>query len=197
MHFYTLPEEHITDHVLDMASKAFNLPHKELITLQRDYEAHVNSDLVVNTLKHVLIPLKDFLEGVEVCGYAPVGRDWEKLFPQNSPLSVNVSPTGVAYMLFNLNLFPNLEFWDQFISIQHEKVHLKQVKNGRLSIAPNCVVWEGEDWSERYLTAQTKLINENDQTLYRALPWEVEAYTHEEHIRSAMNKNKNNSSNNR
>ncbi|MEZ9706534.1 hypothetical protein AB4565_18275, partial [Vibrio breoganii] len=57
---------------------------------------------------------------------------------------------------------------------------------GRLQLRGTKVIWEEEDWSERYEKAQTKLIIENNQDLYRALPWELEAYEFEDKVRKQL-----------
>ncbi|PML82817.1 hypothetical protein BCT67_17935 [Vibrio breoganii] len=186
MKLFRLPCQMISSEEIENASKVFSLSIPTLMKYQRSFEQHVNSDVIRNYLSIVTEPFKDIYTNSNVCGFSPVGQEWEVCFPATSPISVNVSSCGNPYILINLNLFPNLPFNERILSLGHENVHLKQMEEGRLIINGSKVLWEGDDWSERYIEAQKKLVLENHQELYRALPWEVEAYAFEEKLRDEL-----------
>lgn len=192
MEIFHLPKQEITDEDLAISASFFDLKPEVLLEYQLAFEEHVNSPSIQNTLKAVLQPLEeaiDILTGdIRICGYAPVGQPWEECFATTSILGVMTSTCGTSYLLINLNLFTHLSVIDKIVSIAHEKVHLKQIKDGRLSISSTNLIWEGEDWSERNVLAKQAQISNDDQTAYRNLPWEKEAYAFEDKFRVAYGK---------
>lgn len=183
MNIFVLPEHKPSEEELISASEFFNLSSDTLLEYQRDYEEHVNSEEVRLLLGSVLEPFSEILSQINVCGYAPANQKWESCFATTSVASISVTHSGEPYMMINLNLFTHLDLLEKITTLAHEKVHLRQILEGRLKMISTQVIWEGEDWSEEFLKAQKKSTISNDQTLYRSLPWEVEAYKKEEEIR--------------
>ncbi|WP_153914169.1 hypothetical protein [Shewanella sp. TC10] len=188
MKLFKLPQQNISTEELQTASEAYGLNQSVLLKYQRDFELHVNSERITNCLSAVIEPFKELIPNSSICGFAPLDEDWGRLFPATSPISVNTSTCGTTYILINLNLFPNMTINEQILSLAHENVHLQQVEDGRLKMGVNFLEWEGEDWYKRYVSAQTKNTLENDQTLYRKLPWEVEAYAFEDNLKKQLDK---------
>lgn len=87
---------------------------------------------------------------------------------KNPPILKKKMPKEIHGMTFNdgeIHINKNLSPVQQKIAISHEKVHRKQIRDGRLSYDENFIYWNGKKYSR-------KKIKEGA----RNLPWEKEAY---------------------
>jgi len=145
----------------------------------KSFVEHINSNEIVSLIKTLLdiAVVNSIIKDTPVCGYdTDQDTGWGKYFPSGQVVAVDVDENSVPYIMVNIRLFCQIPTQKKLISLVHEMVHVEQFRSKRMQKVSGNIFWLGDNWNEEFNRAQQELIvNDNDQ-LYRKLPWEVEAY---------------------
>lgn len=182
-----------TQNHLKQANDMFGESYELILEHSRGFVNHVNSNETVELVKNIISSdlIKGLLSGTEVCGYN-LNKDtgWGKYLPLGQIVSFDLSEHDIPYLMINLQVFSQASYEQALTSLFHEMVHVNQLTSKSLKKQNGLTFWLDEDWSDRFEKAYYEMTVNNNETLYRRLPWEIEAYDLESKFKKRLSKSK-------